>query len=871
MWFSRDGLPEKHQARLIQFQLLNPSVVIRVIYAPEYLTSAGTDALLAFAHKSKIILIDHNTIQPRTPDEVAIKEHINRELRYFFSAETPQQHKGNLSVVADQLRCFEQVLEWGVVSDFDVIFGEPLPLSPVFSRLGFTAKTRLGIEGYAGGVRISNDMLAGLPQHPVFLTVRKLTAAFNEYYHNALPQYFRENGIDFDPENYGNHPAYFEPRNQALSEFSLGGGPQLWAIALDKHGFPTGYENIAQPEVFELGENLCFSPYLFREKSKLFATFLPLILDTDIQRSLSAEWDHSWQVSQTNWRVLNRYEQGLLACVEAYFSGAAALELIRPSQWLNYFSYLINPSPIGRRHREFTELTSAEQAYVLETETPDLSVRQALSAKLGATFQALGEQFVREGVLILPGFFDPEEVAAFQAVFNAEISKKTPHPFLRQAAFNAAVDSDGVEDASAKTIFSMSKNPNLQALIQYHFGKKSKLAAMRGYRQLPTQSVKYRAWDYHQDLKTKGPYGEIKMMILVNGVTPEGQAMRLMKGTHQYHWHSAVQAQTKYSIEECLAYSTHHTATICAGPPGTVILFDTNVLHSGHRNDHSIRDIFTVSYTPDAKDAPVMSARFETEREATACLDFTPNPEFWNKLVVDSTSLTPEETEHLKEEYEQTPSIEELKDRFNSSGTVDFKTHLLSAISIDLNADLNLRLNTGRTDTIRDNQLIAFRDVPPEHTQFQRLATKMAHFHIELNASCDILKMHDYACLASQYSTHENRSISHCAIFAADLAEALLRIDNRQILRTTLAYLYFTLDHLIATLEIPPLALTQAAETVLKTYINVLYFDDLEFQLSDRKKIPCVGESQTPFQRAMHARRCQAITAPQAGAGAGTG
>lgn len=124
---------------------------------------------------------------------------------------------------------------------------------------------------------------------------------------------------------------------------------------------------------------------------------------------------------------------------------------------------------------------------------------------------------------------------------------------------------------------------------------------MRGYRQLKTTPVLYRAWDYHQDLKTKGPYGEVKIMVLLNGVEGEGQAMRIMKSSHKYHWYAESQQQTKYTIDECLHYAKDNCATVCYGPPGTVVLFDTNALHSGHRNEHSERDIFTISYVPDTQ------------------------------------------------------------------------------------------------------------------------------------------------------------------------------------------------------------------------------------------------------------------------------
>ncbi len=843
MWFSKDGIPEKHQVRFIKFRILNPDATLHLLYAEKYLTSAGRENITNFAKLLNIRLVEYETIKPVGADEKAIKASIDQELEYYFTKVNTQE-KGNLSVVADRLRLFENVLTLGIQSDCDVEFNVPLPKAPITATLGIFAKTRNGVDGDKGGIRISNDLIAGDPKHPVFITTKKLLCEHIKKYHTAVPIYLKRHGIRVDSTNYDNHPGYFRARNERLSAFSLGGGPQIFAIALHINGIITGYENITAPEIFLLEDNLALKPYIFvdatitqQQAKKSFALLLP----EKLRKGLVAGWDHSWRDENVAWKRLDLNHVRILGEFKMHVAQSSLTKT--PSQLRSFFAHLTQSNLSGRRHREFSELPKDVQTYIRENETPNLTVRETLARTLGADFKEIASTFSSDGVLILPGYFKGKQLENLQAAFAGEIAKKNPHPFLKQAAFNASVDSDGVAFETMDTVLEAATNANLQALIKFHFGQNQVVAAMRGYRQHTTPPLLYRAWDYHQDLKTKGPFGEIKIMILLNGVKAEGQSMRLLKATHLQHWHADTQQQTKYTLDECLGYAKDGCVTVCHGIPGTVILFDTNALHSGHRNEHDVRDIFTISYAPDSKDAPIMHAKFAAKKADTINQEYKADDKFWKNMRTTNGTLSKAATAILRDEYYSTPIIEQLKDRYQPTGVTKFKNFLVAAISIDVNGDLDLRLRKGKEDTIRDNQLIAFRDVSSTHEQYQRVASRIKQQKTTISYDINLDAMRHHAKLAGNYKNHKQTSVSHCAIFALDLLDAFQRIDSRQRLRTTMAYLYFTLDRIDQLTH--DATICNSANHVLYSYTNTVYLDDLEYGLNsnfDKTQLYCVPE-----------------------------
>lgn len=838
IWISKDGLPPKHQARFIKFKALNPKATVRLIYVDKYLTDDARIKLKAFAKKLSIILVDYSAIKPCNDYEIKIKAWLDHEIEYFFN-QSSLHYKGNLSVVADQLRLFEQVISYGILSDCDVEFDNSLPTKLLIAPLGFIARQK------NQGTRISNDLTTGASKHPVFETARRLVCQFNAFYHAAVPNYFKSHHIEFDPENYKQHPKYYEARNLQLKQFSLGGGPQLFAIALNQCGIATGYENTST-EIFELrkNENLNFSPYQFlavienqQQISNDFKQLFPSALGY-----VKSHWDTSWMPGQDNWKILTPAEEIRLALFEKGFHPSRKLlwleqillHVPRPklSNLVNYFSYFFQPLILGKRHKEYDDLPPEVQAYIQRNETPNALIQTELSVKLGANFTYIAEKLKTDGVVVLPNFIANEKLKLLQAAYEREINKKDTHPILKQISFNLAADRN-YDPELLPAALSVGNDPALQALVRYHLGYQ-KLIAMRGYRQEPVEPVRLRAWDYHQDIKSQGPHGEIKIMILLNGVKINGQAMQFMLGSHKYHWNSTSLAQSKYTIDEALFYADNGVK-ICYGSPGSIVIFDTNGIHSGQRNFTERRDVITMSYAPANPDCADM---FDVP--ASANLDkavYKFSPTFWQAVKIDEEKLTAEEISRLKKQYKKCPSLANFKDRYSQTSCLSLADFIVKVASQDMNGDLDLPLRVLTThDKDRDNQMVEFRDASPTHKQFHRLHARIKQKHPDVAYNIDIQALTSYATIAGNLTHHPVIKISSCAKFSSDIAEAFSRLDSIQRLRSMMIYLYFTLDRIQEELKVSDIKqanyFDQMAVHVLDMYTSAVFLDDLNEELT---------------------------------------
>ena len=86
LWISKDGLPQKHQARFIRLRAMNPIANIYLIVVKRYLTPSAKRELYAFANRVNLTVIDYYSIpiNENDPAEVNIKFCLDREIKYFF-------------------------------------------------------------------------------------------------------------------------------------------------------------------------------------------------------------------------------------------------------------------------------------------------------------------------------------------------------------------------------------------------------------------------------------------------------------------------------------------------------------------------------------------------------------------------------------------------------------------------------------------------------------------------------------------------------------------------------------------------------------------------------------------------------------------
>jgi hypothetical protein len=162
----------------------------------------------------------------------------------------------------------------------------------------------------------------------------------------------------------------------------------------------------------------------------------------------------------------------------------------------------------------------------------------------------------------------------------------------------------------------------------------------------------------------------------------------------------------------------------------------------------------------------------------------------------------------------------------------------MKIVSTDLNADLNLKIGTGREDTIKDNHLVSLRDVSPNDPQFKRFREHLLSIPLSVNYDCQLEKLFHYnKAIYDHYSINRNTVILHCGLFAGYLADAFITIDSNQNLRTTLVFSYFNIDRILSNFSSHELSsghaemLDKYSRYILQAYINIVYLDDLDHHL----------------------------------------
>lgn len=885
LWISSDGLPSKHRARLIRLRVMNPLCRITLIVSRQRLTTAASKSLNAFATKLNIEIQDIGAIQPADSDERLILEHIHAEITAFFSA--PKEAIGNLSVVSDYARLLDFVLQRGLCTDMDVEFLEPL------SELAANVPCPLGILArFKRNGCVSNDATAGVAQSAPFRLARRNVATLIRKYREAVCRYFIENGIDENPdkETVSSHPLFFELRNKqydraltGTARFSLAGGPDNLAISLHQSGIFCGYESNVTPglEAGELTFNhvphiltgspahymgLCYQPFKFGpttsvhqqrlQREQLWPSSLPAI---------ESHWDHSWIIDCQQWQASNYREELLLA----FFDGPNwSLE---KTAWLVYESEmtlcptqpalpslietLIHSAPHQTPPTVTLEkMTAADQAVVLERETPSAEFRQKLESKLDdAGSGRLSQQFVNNGIVAVHGLIDDDTLHHLRAAFEVEIAKKQADNALQQISFNLCVDD--CEPRSMELFRDVASCPQITDIVDYYLGGRSKFVSARGYRQGPCKPLRYRAWDYHQDMKTKGPFGEVKVMFLLTDVPPDGQAMRFACGSQSLHWDCETQQQTRFTFDEAVDFG-QKGLFICHGSAGTCIFFDTNGIHSGHRNLSVTRDIITMNFTRDCPGAFYMfNDPILTQQSNKAA----PLPAMVKNLEWRSSIANCDELAAIREEYYRTPSLEDVKPLWQGD-----LLQLVDVIVADLNVDLNLRLSRlFENDRSRDISLVTIRDAPLNDLQYSDL---LRHLHkldgdvvrclLPHNNTAIASPLGRYRCLlrcstplapmvaiaeAAHHSLStrlEGDATANCAALLCDLSEAIVRCNSIQRLRTTTIFLYFATAWAHRLLVAAKLdGIEVGCSEILHFYVHLVAWEDMQ-------KLPEKGEFQ---------------------------
>ncbi|MES4889615.1 phytanoyl-CoA dioxygenase family protein [Streptomyces sp. NPDC096012] len=805
VWISSDGLPAKHRARLTRLRAMNGGGRILLVVAGSVLVPEARRDVYAFAGRLGIDVCDVRTIPAADADERVILDHIHAEIDAHFSR--PEEAKGNLSVVSDYARLLRFVIERGMCTDMDVEFAQSLGSAAARTPCPLGILARFKDNGC-----LSNDVTAGFAGAEPFRRARHRAAALVTTYREAACRYLAAvHGVVVDPGEVSGHPRFFELRNlrhdpslMGTARFSLAGGPDNLAIAFHEAGLVCGYEAGVERGI-EAGEltsghvphtlvggtpatGLTYEPFEFgappsarteaEQRARLWPDSLPEVV---------CHWDHSWITGLHDWQPLTYRERLLLATLDGEAwrrDEAASIAGNRPLR-----RCLV--APTAATAHEPPAFRSRSVLSALAHDQPPAR-RQARGTPRGEpTVRHPGESekdpFRDNGIVAVDGLVDEPTLLGLRDGFEAEVSRKGGTTSLQQLSFNLAVD------ACARRTVEMIRNlahlPELTEILERYFDGPSRFVSARGYRQGPCKPLRYRAWDYHQDMKTRGPFEELKVMVLLTDVTPDGQAMRYVCGSQKVPWRFQTQRETKFTLDEALRFG-NGGLFLGHGTSGTCVVFDTNGIHSGHRNLSETRDVFTLNFARESTGSffmfsdPVLVGPAPGGAAGRRARSLS-----WRTSVVEEDRLAA-----MRAQYRSTPDLAATKPRW-SGDALD----LVDVMAADLNADLDLRLSARfEDDRERDIALVKIRDAALDDEQYTEV---MSRLDVAEEIGTCLWTNSSPLAAAGEIAEHAHGALSsggrgeaaaNCSALLGDLCDALGRCDGVQRLRTTAAYLYFT-------------------------------------------------------------------------------
>jgi hypothetical protein len=205
-----------------------------------------------------------------------------------------------------------------------------------------------------------------------------------------------------------------------------------------------------------------------------------------------------------------------------------------------------------------------------------------------ARANALAENLKRDGIVMIPSYFQREKLkqlcAAFERVTAGKINKGSPDSlWTNDILINEPVMVEAAFDSL------------LLEIIGAYFHRKFGISVATANRLDPTPAHRDGSYQWHHDARGK----QINLMILLSNVTPKGQRMSYLRQSHlRYYdyYNGIIDTHTKFNNEVDNDRNLRDRIVEVTGPAGTVALFDSNGLHSGNRNDVERRDSVIINY-----------------------------------------------------------------------------------------------------------------------------------------------------------------------------------------------------------------------------------------------------------------------------------
>jgi hypothetical protein len=198
----------------------------------------------------------------------------------------------------------------------------------------------------------------------------------------------------------------------------------------------------------------------------------------------------------------------------------------------------------------------------------------------------LAETMRREGIVILPSYFQPPKLDALRATFERVV---------RNRINKYSPDSLWIDDifSTEPVLLKAALDNFLLQIIGDYFQRKFGLGVAAATRLFPTPAHRDGSYQWHHDARSK----QVNLMILLSNVTVKGQRMAYLRRSHQryYDYYRGI-VDTRFNEDVDADPQSRDRIVEVVGVPGTVALFDSNGLHSGNRNDVEPRDTLGINY-----------------------------------------------------------------------------------------------------------------------------------------------------------------------------------------------------------------------------------------------------------------------------------
>jgi len=204
-------------------------------------------------------------------------------------------------------------------------------------------------------------------------------------------------------------------------------------------------------------------------------------------------------------------------------------------------------------------------------------------------YQHLVKELILNGIIVIPSYFaketmEPIAKEAVEAFTNPQLSKTItvggkPYNTLINKPFH-----------SVTGLVPLVKDPLIVAFVRGYFRRPDILLAEASLEHLPAVNTDEGSYKWHYDLRGK----QLKCMILLSDVPPDGQHFSFVKGTHVHRpIISRKDGRISDSEMECYDNSLY---THGIGPMGSIVIFDTRGIHKGTRRNTHVRNNLTLNF-----------------------------------------------------------------------------------------------------------------------------------------------------------------------------------------------------------------------------------------------------------------------------------